>query len=373
MATTTDLNVAAPARPQGYLHNRWIDFICLGGGSLPILCFLFLLPADEYFAYTASTALLLSHFINNPHFANSYQIFYSGFKKKSAPGAPLRWRYLFAAVGVPVIIVSYFIASLLIESPEMLGLSVNAMLFTVGWHYVKQGYGILMVEAVLKKAFFTDREKTWLRYNALVIWILSWCLGNRLVTREKFFGLEALTLDIPDAVFWSVAGVAAITSLITAAMMAAKAMRGPLPVNGLLAYVTSAYVWLVLVRLDPLLVMVVPLFHSLQYMAVVWRYQLNKEHSANAEEERTRLLGLFALPAAQVAMIRFVWFGILLGALWFWAIPTALDVSISYREDLYGKAMFLAMILVFINIHHYFLDNVMWRRENPDMREYLFR
>jgi len=23
---------------------------------------------------------------------------------------------------------------------------------------------------------------------------------------------------------------------------------------------------------------------------------------------------------------------------------------------------------VFVNIHHYFMDNVIWRRDNPDMR-----
>jgi hypothetical protein len=30
------------------------------------------------------------------------------------------------------------------------------------------------------------------------------------------------------------------------------------------------------------------------------------------------------------------------------------------------------MFWIFINVHHYFLDNVMWRRENPDTGKYLF-
>ena len=30
------------------------------------------------------------------------------------------------------------------------------------------------------------------------------------------------------------------------------------------------------------------------------------------------------------------------------------------------------LILLFINVHHYFLDSVMWRRENPDTRRFLF-
>ena len=34
--------------------------------------------------------------------------------------------------------------------------------------------------------------------------------------------------------------------------------------------------------------------------------------------------------------------------------------------------MFLFVFWIFINVHHYFLDNVMWRRENPDTKKYLF-
>jgi hypothetical protein len=34
--------------------------------------------------------------------------------------------------------------------------------------------------------------------------------------------------------------------------------------------------------------------------------------------------------------------------------------------------MFLFVFWICINVHHYFLDNVMWRRENPDTRKYLF-
>jgi hypothetical protein len=30
------------------------------------------------------------------------------------------------------------------------------------------------------------------------------------------------------------------------------------------------------------------------------------------------------------------------------------------------------MFYIFINIHHYFLDNVMWRRGNPDVQQHIF-
>jgi hypothetical protein len=30
------------------------------------------------------------------------------------------------------------------------------------------------------------------------------------------------------------------------------------------------------------------------------------------------------------------------------------------------------LFYIFINVHHYFLDNVMWRRGNPDVQKHLF-
>jgi hypothetical protein len=33
-----------------------------------------------------------------------------------------------------------------------------------------------------------------------------------------------------------------------------------------------------------------------------------------------------------------------------------------------GDTPFLAVVFVFVNIHHYFMDTVLWRRENPQTR-----
>ena len=71
-------------------------------------------------------------------------------------------------------------------------------------------------------------------------------------------------------------------------------------------------------------------------------------------------------------MALFVLLGAILGVLGFWVIPIFLQVLVTYDADTFGTGMFLFIFFIFINVHHYFLDNVMWRRENPDMRRYLF-
>ncbi len=71
-------------------------------------------------------------------------------------------------------------------------------------------------------------------------------------------------------------------------------------------------------------------------------------------------------------MALFVLLGMILGVLGFWAIPILLQVLVTYDASVFGASMFMFIFFIFINVHHYFLDNVIWRRDNPDMRRYLF-
>ena len=36
--------------------------------------------------------------------------------------------------------------------------------------------------------------------------------------------------------------------------------------------------------------------------------------------------------------------------------------------DALGETPYFAAIFVIVNIHHYFMDHVIWRRDNPDTR-----
>ena len=46
---------------------------------------------------------------------------------------------------------------------------------------------------------------------------------------------------------------------------------------------------------------------------------------------------------------------------------------LSPAAQVLGSSLFFFIVLIFINVHHYFLDNVMWRRGNPEVAKYLFR
>ena len=75
---------AAPIDPKGrYLFHPIIDFLCLGGGSLIVLALILLMRSFGW-ELSAAVAVMfaVAQVINDPHFANSYQIFYRKFPQQ---------------------------------------------------------------------------------------------------------------------------------------------------------------------------------------------------------------------------------------------------------------------------------------------------
>ena len=143
-AAIASLQTSAAPR---HLFSPWLDFLCLGGSSLVLMPLFVLLPtAEENRMGMAGMMMLLAVLINQPHFAHSYQIFYRDFVAK-AFGADravgLRLRYILAGLAIPALLTLFFAACLWREDARLLGYAGNLMGLLVGWHYVKQGYGML--------------------------------------------------------------------------------------------------------------------------------------------------------------------------------------------------------------------------------------
>lgn len=373
---------AAPSENQApkprYLFGPMIDFLMLGGSSLLLMPLMFLLPAKELTAPLATAMLLVANLVNHPHFAHSYQIFYCGYRTKAftpALGRAMQTRYLFAGLIAPVLLAGFLGYGAMAADTRLLGYGGNLMALAVGWHYAKQGYGMLMVDAALKRRFFDDRTKTVLLANCYAVWLATWMNLNVTITGEDLWGLAYYSFAVPQPVQIAANVAAALTTALSVGAIALhwKAKRA-LPTNGLVAYGVSLYLWLLFVGINPLWALVVPALHSLQYLTVVWRYQLNHDKAKLGEEDYRKgslARAIFgANPAGHMAV--FVLTGTVLGFLGFWMLPTIADAVVPYDRQAIAGALFLFVFWIFINVHHYLLDNVMWRRENPDTRAYLF-
>ena len=381
MAIDFSVSTAPPkaATPPGrYLFGPVADFLMLGGSAFLILPVLFFVPR-EYEGPLAATMVVVAYLVNYPHFAHSYQIFYRNFGRKARGEGydrSLQLRYIFAGVIVPLIMALFFAYGAATSNTRLLGFAANAMFFFVGWHYVKQGYGMLMVDAVLKRKFFSDQDKKVLLFNGYAVWLFAWLQTNVVITQRQFWGLDYYTFAVPPWLITIAMSIAAASSAATAVMFINRWRKhdGALPYNGVVAYVVSLYAWILFVTLNPLWLLVVPAMHSLQYLAVVWRYQTNVERDVSdaASDPEPKILSVLG-PRYRLRVLGFIIGGGALGYLGFWLIPFVLTALVPYDKQVLGSSLFFFIVLIFINVHHYFLDNVMWRRGNPEVSKYLFR
>jgi hypothetical protein len=379
-ASPTPISVTGqPAERRRYLFGPWVDFFCLGGASLLVLPLVALLPESDYREPLAGLMMLAAMFVNHPHFVHSYQIFYRNFRAKAFGmdyDRALRRQYIVAGLVVPLLLILFFAVCLGHGEARVLGYGANAMALLVGWHYVKQGYGMLMVDAALKRRFFTDADKRVLLANSYAVWALAWLMANSTIRSSDLWGLTYYTFGIPDWLVSVAAVVAVVTGLRTAFMLVRRwrANGGSLPVNGVAAYLVTLYAWVLFVRLSPLWLFVVPALHSLQYLVVVYRFESNSENhrlAATAGSRLSVLQRLFTTPV-RVHMTGFVLVGIVLGFAGFFGLPMVLQAIAHYDRAVFGPTLFIFVFWIFINVHHYFLDSVMWRRENPEARKFLF-
>lgn len=372
-------SIARPEHRGAYLFSPFVDFMSFGGTSLLLLFLVFLKPADEYRGIIALLMMILSNVINHPHFAHSYQIFYRGFSRKLRdPVRPLklRARYAFAGFIAPTLLAVFFAGAISTSNAQLLGFAANVMAFFVGWHYVKQGYGMLMVDCALKRQFFTAAEKRIFLFNSYAVWIYAWIKLNSAMKQHDYFGIPFSTFEVPAALNAIAMASAIIFSGASLFVVLRKLLRtGGLPFNGVLGYAVSLYPWLLFISVEPLWVLVVPALHSLQYLAVVYRFETNyrrdRDAASLASHDAHAPAGATHRGRAR-GLVAFALTGVALGALGFWILPELMNQYVPYDQSVFGTKLFIFVFWIFINVHHYFIDNVIWRRDNEEAQRYLF-
>ncbi len=350
-----------------------LDFFLLGGASLiifPLVMLAFpvqMLANLNLFPIFISIILCLDYFSNFPHFAYSYQLMYQNFPKKISGeiDRPLRYRYILAGILVPAAMIAFFILGYLQNSTALLRNAVNVMFLTAGWHYAKQGFGILIVVSAYQKVFYALWERRILLANAHLLWIYAWIMFNTGSKEKNYLNIIFHTLGLPkvvESIFAALVGLSMVALTVALYRKWRKESVFP-PLNGITAYVASAYLWVILrfgMGFDNFIhpvVMLIPFMHAVQYITIVLRMKEN-------EVARHHI--------SRAAFVGFVLMGILIGALIFNLVPRFFDRTLPYDRSIFGPTLFLFMFYIFINIHHYFIDNVIWRREGTEAKKFLF-
>ncbi|MCK4586690.1 MAG: hypothetical protein KAU29_05085, partial [Gammaproteobacteria bacterium] len=242
---------------------------------------------------------------------------------------------------------------------EMLGALILLMYFTVGWHYSKQTFGCMMVYAKLDNYRLGNIERNILRYALLSTWWVTWLYVNCSEGTYPFYGLAVYRLNLPYVWFqasYVIVGLMFVTVALIFARIYVRENR--LPSINFLIPLFALLLWHIPLLGDPQFFYLLGFFHSLQYFPFVAKVEQARYKIAGRSKTNIRLL---------------VFFGVMMffGFLAFDYIPKSFDQMKSSASVLQAS-FFMIAFLVFINVHHYFIDNVLWRFKNREVRELLF-
>ncbi|WP_433933646.1 hypothetical protein AB3662_04660 [Sorangium cellulosum] len=373
-ATVTLLGAAEVSRPPAW-RARLIEFLLVGGATLVLFPLAWLLrravgldPAELAVGFLTFHAASL---INDPHFAVTYLLFYKDARRRALGGelAPAqRARYIAAGLLVPLALSAWAIVALATGSARTMGFMIQLMFFLVGWHYVKQGFGILTVLSARRGYRFSPTERRAVLAHCFAGWAYAWASPADPGREVAEKGVVYTSLAHPPGLELAT-GVAFGASALALLWVLARRWRAERrlpPVAPLAGFFITVWLWTVYSSLDRLMVYLIPALHSVQYLYFVWLLKRNEAREAEGPPSfgKPTALRLGVLAASAVA----------LGWMLFRGAPAFLDAALVLGASAgeatagLGETPYFAAIYVFVNIHHYFMDSVIWRRDNPDTR-----
>ncbi|HMR73996.1 MAG TPA: hypothetical protein PKD61_02760 [Polyangiaceae bacterium] len=365
-------------RGTGDFGKRVLEFMIVGGATLVLFPFAWLyhtkVGVAESTLAVGMVAFYLAHVINDPHFAVTYLLFYKDVKKRAFGNefTPFqKVRYWLAGLIVPVTLFVWGVLALSARSPQGIGLMVQLMYVLVGWHYVKQGFGVLTVLSARRGVRFTPLERRVVLTHCFSGWAYGWATPRDFGSLFEESGVVYRSLGHPPGI-QLVSGILFFGS--GAAMLAVfllkwhRERRVP-PLAPLSGLVITIWLWTVYSDIDPVMAYVIPGLHSIQYLYFVWLLKSNEARAAEGPPRFGRTV------AVRVGLLAFS--SLALGYVLLRAGPEFMDTAWKLEDPggagselALGLTPFAAVIVTFVNIHHYFMDHVIWRRENP-MTRYL--
>ena len=329
-----------------------VDLLCVGGLSIVVIVPLLLSGREELGFITIGALIWAQALVNYSHFMASYRIIYRG--------REMIRRHRWAAIWVPLIMLGFVVIALVVAPvSELLLLAF----FVVGsgylaWHYTGQVWGMMASYSYLEGIRFDPTERLLMRASLriLLAWHVSWFLN--------FWLSHTGVATLPDlaASLYRLASYAALAAFplggIGLLRMRLRIGRFP-PLRAAVAWVAIFAWYAAVARWGLPAFFLVQLAHALQYLEFPARVELNRAAGATV----ARTAGHMAVYSAALLAAAFL---VIL------AVPgPAMSLVANFLGATPNNAA-AALVLYFINIHHYFTDGVIWKISNPEVRRELF-
>jgi hypothetical protein len=333
--------VLAPrSEPEGrplFFVSGLIDTAMIGGLSICVFLAIFFLTSGSKTPAVVDAVAVASVFVNYPHFsATLYRLYQSPANVRQFPTT---------AIGVPLLIAAAVCASLWqpdLVAPYLVGL----FLIWSPFHYSGQTIGITMLYA-RRGGLQSGR---WWRPALSIFVYATFIVGFTHATGTEpvlRYGVAIPRIHFPvwfDVAAIAVMVVSAATFLIATILGSAahRSARLLVPLPAL-----AQFVWFLPGARTAMFQEFVPFFHCLQYLYIAWAMQVGTRMSEPVPGGKPRKLFDESLRWAGRNYVGGLFLFVGMPWLGFW-----LDLPIVTSAG---------VVLAAINIHHFFVDGVIWK------------
>ena len=347
-------SIAAEAESKVILSRRF-DPILGGGLSLVISVLVIGLglitqAGASQFLLAIELYLFTDLFINGPHFIASYRVLYSRIENLvKHPIVTIFFPTLSA------IFLSYIVyCSYQMDAFDPLGVMAVLNLvapIVLAWHYTGQSWGTTACFAHLSGFRISRKQRLLIRigFFSLFVYHIAWAYNSTGFVQQVLSEDEAgdyLMQSIMSLCRLLVA-VGFIAGLYGFWQMSHQAGR-QVPVRTWLPW-AATFSWYVMLDFNPAAFFLLQFFHAFQYLMFPMRVELNEY---TPKTRRSHHMIAYYVILVALGYIAFEWSS-------FDAIPKELIPA--------GTA-----VMMIINLHHYFIDAVIWKIREPEVRQALF-
>jgi hypothetical protein len=325
-----------------------LDFLFVGGLSLIVFVPLLLSGRSDLVLIGAGAQAWIAATINMPHFMASYRLVYRS--------REMILKHKWAAIYVPAILIVVSAIALWDsrESPALVIILVAVASAYLAWHYTGQVWGMMASYSYLGGTKFERSERLLIRagLRILLAWHLTWFLYTQLRDPSLLRPLYRLVS----------AGTVVAFVLGAIGIIKVRRRTGKFPPARALVAWLALFVWYAVLARDPKALFYIQIAHALQYLAFPIRVEMNR--ASGEAKGSARSFGLHML----------VYGTGLLAVSWLMSLVVPMS-AMATVADMFGEQPGRAapiLILMIINIHHYFTDGVIWKISNPEVRRDLF-
>lgn len=329
---------AAPSR--WYFVHPAVDLCCAGGLSLLAFGAAMMSPWYSESGLALPNALVFAGFlqwiINWPHFsATSFRLLSHAENRREFP---LTTFVIPTLVGTGILsslywsetVAPYFIKFFMLWSPY----HFTAQSLGISLLYARRaGYGISMNERRALSAFL---------YGTFLV---STARAEVSVTAQSYYGITYPGLGVPSELVTILSTVMYGGGALFLLFALLRFLKKGETLPGIIVIVAAAqFVWFVVGYYSPSFYVFVPAFHSLQYLLIAWVMELKENRSGRGDGKVTAVWSLI---------------NFLGGASLFWALPKVVH-ALGVPQELAA-----AVLISGVQIHHFFVDGVIWKLRNP--------